>query len=444
MIKDMTEGSPTGIIVAFSLPMLLSMIFQQMYNIVDSVVAGQFVGSSALAAVGASYPVTMLFIAIATGACIGSSVIISQLFGLKDYARMKSSVSTAIITIMGLSVLLLIVGIFICNPLIRLLKTDPLIFDDSAAYLRIYIFGLPFLFLYNAATATYTGLGDSRTPLYFLIFSSVFNIGLDILFVTAFKMGVEGVAWATFIAQGISSVLAAVCLVFKLKKIKTEKFKLYDLNLLKKITVVAVPSICQQSFISVGQLCVQGLVNSYGYVVTAGYSAALKVNILAVSCYNTMSSALSSFTAQNIGAGKPERVKTGFRSTIVMSLGIMAVFVLAFCLFGKNLIGLFVGEADGAEVVRIGRMFLWTVCAGYPFVMVKVVVDGVLRGAGDMTAFMISTFSDLVVRVAVSFILAPSLGFFGICLSYPIGWVLGMVVSVIFYASGRWKNKKKV
>ena len=296
MIKDMTTGNPAKVILAFSLPMLLSMAFQQLYNIADSVIAGRFVGKDALAAIGSSFPVTMLFLAVAMGASVGSSVVISQLFGVKKLAKMKSAIWTSIIAIMALAALLTVVGLIICKPIIKLLQTPTEIFSSANTYLYIYIAGLPFLFLYNAATAIFTGLGDSRTPLYFLIFSSVFNIALDIVFVTAVKMGVSGVAWATFIAQGISGVLAMGALFIRIAKIKNdEKYKKFDFSLLKNIASVAVPSILQQSFISVGQLCVQGLINSFGTETIAGYSAAIKVNIFCVAIFNTMSNALSSY-----------------------------------------------------------------------------------------------------------------------------------------------------
>lgn len=448
MIKDMTQGKPAKVLLLFSLPMLLSMTFQQLYNIADSVIAGKFIGNDALAAVGNSFPVTMLFIAIAMGASIGCSVIISQLFGLKALGRMKTAVWTSIIGIMTLAVVLTGVGFFVCRPLCVLLKTPTKIMDDTVLYLNIYIGGLFFLFLYNTATAIFNGLGDSKTPLIFLICSSLGNIGLDILFVGPLKMGVAGVAWATFIAQGISGVLAIVTLLVRIGKIKLEEpYKKFSWKQLKKISLVAVPSILQQSFVSVGQLLVQGLVNSFETAspgTIAGYSAAIKVNIFGVSMFNTMSSALSSYTAQNIGAGEHTRVRQGYRSALGIIYAICALFMILWIFAGKYMISLFVQAGQGAEVIAIGEKFLFYVAIGYPFVAFKVVTDGVLRGAGAMTTFMISTFTDLIVRVAVSYILAPFMGFTSICLSFPIGWVLGGGVSLAFYLSGKWKNKAKV
>ena len=445
MIKDMTVGKPVKVILAFSLPMLLSMAFQQMYNIADSVNAGKFVGTDALAAIGASFPVTMLFLAVALGASVGSSVIISQFFGVKKIGKMKSAIGTSILSIMAIAAILTVLGLIICKPVIRLLQTPSEIFSAANTYLYIYMAGLPFLFLYNAATSIFTGLGDSRTPLYFLIFSSVFNVALDIVFVTAVKWGVAGVAWATFIAQGLSGVLAMLTLLLRLRKIKAEEpYKKFDFVLLKKICVVAVPSILQQSFISVGQLCVQGLINSFGTTTIAGYSAAIKVNIFCVAIFNTMSNALSSYTAQNTGAGDYERVKKGYPAALGISMTLAAVFVAVLVFAGKYLVALFTDNNDNADVIRLGTRFLWFVAAGYPIVAYKVITDGLLRGSGYMTAFMISTFTDLIVRVGVSFAFAHWLGFTAVCLSFPVGWALGAVVSMAFFLSGKWKTKSKV
>lgn len=445
MIKDMTTGNPAKVILAFSLPMLLSMAFQQLYNIADSVIAGRFVGKDALAAIGSSFPVTMLFLAVAMGASVGSSVVISQLFGVKKLAKMKSAIWTSIIAIMALAALLTVVGLIICKPIIKLLQTPTKIFSAANTYLYIYIAGLPFLFLYNAATAIFTGLGDSRTPLYFLIFSSVFNIVLDIVFVAAVKMKVSGVAWATFIAQGISGVLAMGTLFVRIAKIKNdEKYKKFDFSLLKNIASVAVPSILQQSFISVGQLCVQGLINSFGTETIAGYSAAIKVNIFCVAIFNTMSNALSSYTAQNTGAGNYERVKKGYPAAIAIIMVLAVVFAAVLVFLGKYLVAFFTDGKDDANVIILGKRFLWFVAAGYPVVAYKVITDGLLRGSGFMSAFMISTFTDLVIRVVVSFAFAPLLGFTAVCLSFPVGWILGALVSMGFYLSGKWKNKANV
>lgn len=439
-ITDMTIGNPFKILWTFSLPMLLSSLFQQLYNIVDSIVAGKFIGVNALAAVGASYPITALFIAVAVGSSMGCSVVVAQIFGSKKYTTMKSAISTAIISLTSLSIILTILGSIFCKPLMRLLHTPENIFSDSALYLQIYISGIIFLFLYNAATAIFNGLGDSKTPLYLLIFSSIFNIILDLVFVITFKMGVSGVAWATFIAQGLSSILAIVCLIMRLRKIEvTEKYPYFSSYILKRISRIAIPSIMQQSFISVGQICVQGLVNSYGAIVVAGYSAAFRVHTIALTSMSTMSSALSSFTAQNIGAKKISRVKEGYKAAVAITLSICGGILILFLILAPKLIGLFVDSSESIDVINVGTEFLRTLAPFYLVVGLKMVCDGVLRGAGAMKDFMFATFSDLILRVALSFILASIIGYSGIWWAFPLGWIIGTALSVYFYYKGTWK-----
>lgn len=443
----MTEGSPSKILWRFSLPLLLSVVFQQLYSIVDSVVAGRYVGVDALAAVGASYPVTMIFIAIATGCNIGCSIIISQYFGAKQYREMKTAVYTALLSVLCLSLLLTLAGTLLCNTVMQLLNTPANVFSDSALYLRIYIWGLAFLFLYNIATGIFTALGDSRTPLYFLIFSSVSNIILDLVFVIVFQMGVAGVAWATFLCQGVASVLALGTLFVRLRGIYSEKFAVFSWRMLGKISVVAVPSILQQSFISVGNLFIQWLVNSYGSNVMAAYSAAVKLNTFAITSFTTLANGLSSFTAQNIGAGRPERVKRGFLAGLSMIEITCIPFVVCFFFFSAPMIRLFLpASEDVAAVIQEGTRFLRIITPFYFIIASKLAADGVLRGSGAMGQFMAATFSDLILRVALAFVLAQtfSLGSVGVWWSWPIGWVLGAGLSVAFYLSGSWKKKSLV
>ena len=442
MITDMTKGSPFKILWSFTYPMLISMIFQQLYNIADSVVAGKFVGPDALAAVGASYPITMVFIAIATGFSMGCSVIVAQIFGAKDYTRLKTAVSTALISGFSLSCLLTILGAIFCNPMMTLLNTPNNVFADAALYLRVYIWGMAFLFMYNAANAVFTALGDSKTPLILLICSSISNIFLDILFVTAFQMGVAGVAWATFLAQGVSSVFAVLFLLKRLRSIQSpETPKVFDKKMLWNMSRVAIPSILQQSFVSVGQLFVQGLVNSYGSVVIAGFSAGFKVNTFALMCFNTMSSAISNFTSQNMGAGNVPRVLQGFKSSLGITLGISAVIALAYFFFAGPIISVFVDTGTGADVIAVGAEYVRIIAPFYVIVSIKIVVDGVLRGAGAMGSFMVSTFADLLLRVVFAFILsATALGRMGIWWATPVGWIPGTAIAVFFFLRGKWKS----
>lgn len=446
MITDLTEGSIHKKLWLFSIPMLISVMFQQIYNIADSMIAGKFVGENALAAVGASYPITMLFIAVAMGCNIGCSVIISQLFGAKEYGHMKTAVSTTYISCIILSIFLTILGFIFCTPLMRLMKTPENIFSDSRLYLDIYIAGITFLFLYNVCTGIFNALGDSRTPLYFLIGSSLGNIILDYVFVTAFHMGIAGVAWATFIAQGISCILSVLTLTLRLKKIKVvneQKHILFSFSMLKKISIVAVPSILQQSFISVGNLFIQSIINSFGPSVIAGYSAAIKLNTFAITSFTTLANGLSSFTAQNIGAQRIDRIKKGFWSGITLAMCIVIPFFLAFFFLCQPLVALFMTDpSESTLAMNTGIDFLRIVAPFYFIISIKLMSDGILRGSGAMLYFMIATFSDLILRVALAYILSDFYGITGVWLSWPLGWMIGTALSFGFYLKGVWKKNK--
>ena len=442
MIKDLTEGNPQTVLWKFTIPMFISVIFQQLYNIADSVIAGKFAGENALAAVGASYPITMIFMAIAVGSNIGCSVVISQLFGAKEYGKMKTAVFTTLISSAALSAALTAGGLLGSRGLMMMINTPENIFTDGALYLRIYLGGFLFLFLYNVATGIFTSLGDSKTPLYFLIGSSIGNIFLDIWFVAGFHWGVAGVAWATFLAQGAACVLALMTLAQRLKRVQTaEKYELFSGDMLKRISRIAVPSILQQSFISVGNIFIQSLVNSFGSSVIAGYSAAIKLNTFTITCFTTMGNGVSSFTAQNLGGGRIERVKKGFGAGIKMCLLAAIPFLIVFFIFGENMIQLFMSGDGGGTALETGKVFLRIVSPFYFVISVKLIGDGVLRGAGAMRLFMIATFTDLVLRVLLSYILAGIFGVTGIWMSWPIGWSIATVLTCVFYRQGRWAQK---
>lgn len=440
MIKDLTAGSPKKVLWQFSIPMFVSVIFQQLYNIADSVIAGKFAGEDALAAVGASYPITMIFMAIAVGSNIGCSVVISNLFGAKRYKEMKTAVSTTLIATFFISLILTVAGLIGTGALMRMIHTPENIFADGRLYLGIYIGGFLFLYLYNVATGIFSALGDSKTPLYFLIASSLGNIVLDYIFVAVLDWGVAGVAWATFIAQGIACILALFTMQRRLKMVETEeKAALFSREMLIKISRIAVPSILQQSFISIGNIFIQGLVNSYGSSVIAGYSAAIKLNTFAITSFTTLGNGISNFSAQNLGAGKTERVKEGFRGGVMMALLVVVPFFTAFFLFGDSMINLFMTK-ESTVALETGVEFLKIVSPFYFIISIKLMADGVLRGAGAMKQFMTATFTDLVLRVILAFLLAGSLGVTGIWLSWPIGWVVAAVLSMMFYLKKSWMH----
>ena len=439
MNKDLTVGNPASVLWKFCLPLFGSIIFQQLYNIADSFVAGKFIGENALAAVGNSYEITLIFIAFAFGCNIGCSVIVSQLFGAKKLGEMKTAVYTTFVSSAVLCAVLMAGGTIFCDSLLHLINTPENVFADSRLYLDIYIMGLPFVFFYNVATGIFSALGDSKTPFIFLAASSTSNIFMDILFVTAFKMGVAGVAWATFLCQGVSCVLAVGFVLRRLKGVETdEKSHIFSFPIFCRIAVIAIPSILQQSFISVGNIVIQGVINSFGSSVMAGYSASVKLNNLVITSLTTLGNGISNFTAQNIGANKMERVRQGFAAGLKLVWALCLPLVALYLVGGRALVNIFMNEPS-AEAMDTGVQFLRILSPFYFVVSTKLVSDGVLRGAGLMKEFMVATFTDLILRVGLAIGLAKVLGVVGIWCAWPIGWSIAMVMSVIFYNRGPWK-----
>lgn len=434
MNNDLTTGNPKKVLWLFCMPLFASVIFQQLYNIADSFVAGRFIGENALAAVGNSYEITLIFIAFAFGCNMGCSVVVSQFFGAKEYENLKTTISTSFISTGLLCVLLMAGGILGGESLLRLINTPENIFADSILYLDIYVLGLPFVFFYNISNGIFSALGDSKTPFVFLAVSSVSNIIMDIFFVRFLKMGVSGVAWATFICQGISCVISVLVVVNRLKKIPvTKEYKLFDKFIFIKILKIAVPSAMQQSFISVGNIIIQGVINTFGSAVIAGYSAAIKLNNLVVSSFTTLGNGISNYTAQNLGAGKTDRIREGFKVGLKMVWIICVPIVLFYLIGGKYLVLTFM-DNPSKEALDSGLLFLKIVAPFYFVIAGKLVTDGILRGSGLMKQFMAATFTDLLLRVFLAFVLSRTvLSYTGIWCAWPIGWFVGAIISIYFY-----------
>lgn len=445
MNKDLTVGKPETVLWKFCLPLFGSIIFQQLYNIADSLVAGKFIGENALAAVGNSYEVTLIFIAFAFGCNIGCSVVVSHFFGAKEYGKMKTAVWTAMISSAVLCVVLMAFGMVGCDGLLLLINTPEECMADSKIYLDIYIWGLPFMFFYNIATGIFSALGDSRTPFVFLAISSTSNIAVDILFVTAFDMGVAGVAWATFLCQGCSCFLAVLVVLLRLREIKIdEAVQKFSIPILKKFVAIAVPSILQQSFISVGNIVIQGVINGFGSGVMAGYSAAVKLNNLVITSFTTLGNGISNYTAQNIGAQKFPRVRAGFWAGIKLVWLLSVPMFLGYFFAGRWLLYLFMDEPTSIAIQN-GVYFLKILSPFYFVISIKLVADGILRGSGMMKQFMIATFTDLILRVLLAVLLSKtSLGSIGIWGAWPIGWSIATILSVNYYRIGPWNKGETI
>ncbi|MBP3868815.1 MAG: MATE family efflux transporter [Solobacterium sp.] len=443
MNKDLTSGKPERVLWQFCLPLFGSIIFQQLYNIADSLVAGKFIGEGALAAVGNSYEITLIFIAFAFGCNIGCSVIVSRFYGAKRYREMKTAVTTSMIASGVVCVMLMVIGIFGSDALLHLIQTPESVFADSKLYLDIYTLGLSFVFFYNISTGIFSAMGDSKTPFWFLAVSSVSNILMDIWFVAGFQMGVAGVAWATFICQGISCVLAVAVVLKRLHTIKTDETpELFSWEIFGRIARVAVPSILQQSFISVGNIIIQGVINGYGPGVMAGYSAAIKLNNLVITSFTTLGNGISNFASQNLGAEKPARIREGFHAGLKMVWMLCIPLSLLYFFGGSILLEVFL-NSPSAEALSSGTIFLRIVAPFYFVISAKLVADGILRGTSRMGQFMVATFTDLIIRVVLAVLLSKTaLGSTGIWCAWPVGWTIAAVLSIRFYRSGPWINAR--
>lgn len=466
---DLTEGRPGTSLLLFALPMILGNLFQQLYNMADSMIVGNFVGEDALAAVGASYALTNVFIMVAIGGGNGVSVLISQYLGARQYERMKTSVSTSLITFLCISLLLGGVGFGLNGLILEVLHTPDNILEQARLYLGIYFLGLPFLFMYNILAAVFNAMGDSRTPLGFLVFSSVLNVVLDLISVTWLGMGVDGVAIATVFAQGVSALLLFCLLIRRLKGygIQEEGFAFYDMKMLGKGTRISVPSILQQSIVSVGRLLVQSVVNGFGSAALAGFSAGGRIESICIVPMSATGNAMATFTAQNIGAGRIDRVRQGYRASYIIVACFAFVIALALVLFKGPLIAAFLGGGTEAAAgivsggapgtvsgaaayppvltaFETGTGYLSGVCYFFLFVGLKTCADGVLRGSGDMLVFTVSNLVNLGIRVFAAFYFAPVWGVAAVWYSAPMGWIANYIISFLRYLTGKWREKKVI
>ncbi|MCC8178924.1 MAG: MATE family efflux transporter [Cloacibacillus sp.] len=442
MIRDMTAGSPVRTMVSFALPMILGNLFQQFYNIVDLIVVGNFVGASALAAVGASGSATFLFIVLSTGGAAGCTVVISQFFGSHRMSETTSAVYTTLISMTATGALLALSGLVFGDGILRLMGTPLELFSDASVYLKIYTLALLFMFLYNGVTASFNALGDSRTPLFLLVFTSVLNIALDLLFVIRFGLAVPGVAWATLISQAFAAFAGLTILLSRLLDIRLQdRPAIFSAALFRKIYRIALPSMIQQSIVSMGFIFVQTLVNRYGPVLMAGYTAATKIDNIAILPMLNVGNALSAFTAQNMGAGKYERIGRGVRAASLMSSTIALALTAAIFLFGREFLGFFVDAEANAAVIGVGMDYLRAVSAFYIMMGMSNIFASVLRGAGDMSAFTFCTLTNFGLRIVMAYALAAKIGPAAIWWSLPIGWAAGLALAAARYAGGKWRLK---
>lgn len=438
---NMITDHPGRSLLLFALPMILGNLFQQFYNIIDSVVVGRFVGEEALASVGASFSITNVFIAIAVGGGIGSSVVVSQFLGAKQTGNMKTAISTTLINFLTIGVILGGLGLVFNDRILLLMNTPSNVFEQAAVYLSIYFIGLPFLFMYNVQAAVFQSLGDSKTPLYLLLFSSLLNIVLDLVFVTQFHKGVSGVAVATLIAQGLSAVLSFLVLIRRLKSYETtELFHIYDWKMTVHMMRVAIPSTLQQSIVHIGMLLVQSVVNGFGSAVMAGFAAGTRIESICIVPMLALGNAMSTYTAQNMGAKKTDRIKKGYGVCCMMAAAFAAIICVMMEGFGEIFIRSFLNESSTSEAFATGISYVHFISFFYIFIGLKAITDGLLRGAGDVVVFTAANLVNLAIRVSGAALLAPVIGVQAVWFAVPIGWTANYIISLIRYLTGKWER----
>ena len=476
---NMLTDSPGRSLFFFALPMILGNLFQQFYSTVDSIIVGQYVGEDALAAVGASYSLTTVFIMIAIGGGIGASVVISQYLGAGLNRQMKTSVYTALLSFLGVSIVLGVVGLVFSRNILTALNTPANILEDALLYLDIYFAGLPFLFMYNILSSVFNALGNSKTPLYLLIFSSLLNIVMDLSFVRGLGLGIAGAAVATVIAQGLSAVISFCLLLRALKGYaetrtvsgaadfaeqknmgevvvaqrketlrmtdgKKERPVLFDTAMLGNMIKVAIPSMLQQSIVSIGMLLVQSVVNGFGSSVLAGYTAGTRIESVCIVPMIASGNAVSTFTAQNLGAGKPERVKKGYLAAVKMVAAFAVIICVTLTLFHGGIVGSFLEAGSEPAAFETGNAYLSFIAFFFVCIGLKAITDGVLWGSGDVVVFTLANLINLGIRVSVAFAFAPVWGVQAVWFAIPMGWTTNYLISFVRYLSGKWSRKKLI
>lgn len=439
--QDMTSGSPTKLILKFSIPMLIGNLFQQFYNMVDSIVVGRFVSRDALAAVGATSSLIFLIIGLSFGLSAGISIVISQYFGAKDYNNVRKAFATSTYIILGVSAIMGIVGFLSTHWLLELLNTPESIIGQSEIYMKISFAGILGVACYNGMAAVLRALGDSITPLIFLIIASLLNVVLDLLFVILFHWGVAGVAIATIISQIISAIGCIVYAMIKVKILRMpwKEFK-PEKEIFRKCIRLGIPVALQNAFVSISMMALQGVINGYSEVVIAANTVVTRIEQLVLQPAMSVGAAVAAFTGQNIGAGKIDRVKKGFKSAMTVILIFSFLMLPAMYFGGEYIMKLFTKKAD-FEVVRTGIQAIHITCFFYSFVGVIFISRNFLSGTGDIHIPMIMGFTEVVCRVFFANILSINFGYRGVWWATALNWAITSLVGIFRVASGKWKTK---
>jgi len=444
-MRDFTTGSETQHILRFAIPMLIGDIFQQLYNVVDSIIVGRFIGDKALAAVGASFPVIFVIIALVLGIGIGSTVVISQYFGARNFDMVKRAANTIYIFLLISGVVVTAIGLMASGAIFRMLHLPEELMKPARTYLNIFMLGMVVMFAFNAIASILRGIGDSKTPLYFLLISTLTNVGLVLLFVVKFRWGIAGAAWATVISQVVAFIIALIYLNHSQHmlsiNLRTMKF---DRQIFRQIVKIGLPTGIQQTMVALGSMAMMGIVNSFGTTVIAAFTVASRLDALIATPIMDFAAALSGFVGQNIGANKIDRVKRGLRSTLKISISFCVVNIAIILIFGHSLMGIFTKSSD---VIAIGYQYLLVVSLFYIIFAVMFSINGLLRGVGAAVVPMYITLLSLwIFRIPLAYLLSKTFGMgaLGIWWSIPIGWTMGAIAAVAYYRHGSWKNKSLV
>ncbi len=439
-MKDFTVGKEAKLIFQFSVPLVLGNIFQNLYNVIDSIIVGRFIGKEALGAVGASFPIIFALISMVIGVGSGASTVVSQYFGAKKIDEVKRTIDTIFIFFLGSSIIITILGITLSEQIFRLLRLPSDILPQAVSYLNVYLLGMFFFFGFSGISSILRGLGDSKTPMYFMIIATFNNILFDLLFVVVFKWGIEGAAFATILAEGGAFLSAAIYLNKKHPIIKLSFRKyIFDRDIFRSCIRIGLPTGFQQSFVAFGMMAIMSIVNGFGTNAVAAYSAAMRIDSFVKMPAINFSSALSSFVGQNLGAFQEKRAKTGLRATLIFST-LYCIFVsFLIIVFGKHIMSLFTHDP---AVIKIGQDYLVIVSSFYLLFSIMFTFTGFLRGAGATLIPMITTFTALyIVRIPAATFFSGIIGVNGIWWAEPMGTFVGLLILLIYYRSGKWKGK---
>ena len=444
-MKNMTAGDPAKLIIGFAVPMLIGNIFQQVYSLVDTIIVGHYLGENALAGVGSTGTLNMFMLALIMGMCNGAGLVIAQCFGSEDTDKMKAAL-TAMIWVVGiLTIGVSIIGLCGASYFLRLLGTPSEVMGYAEDYLRIIYIFIAGSVAYNAAAAVLRSTGDSRTPLMALVIASILNIGLDVLFIMTFNMGVAGVAYATVISQFVSAGIAIGYIIKRRYRMGLIGIKLRpQLDMIKLIVRTGFPAAFQSAMISLGGMSVQRLINSYGASVMAAYVAANRIDHIAIQVIVSIGTALSVFTGQNMGQENFNRIEEGLKKTLLLMIGASATIAVLVLVFRKQLMMLFLDPAESMEAILVGATYLSIIGIAYVIAGVMQSYQNVIRGAGDVNTCMVAGLTELAGRIIFAYLLSYFMGATGIWIATPLSWGCGCVIPVIRYYSGKWKTKKLI